>query len=167
MNREEGPVRIVDAHGVHPEALDRSVKEQRLHSQFRLLPANPEMIFVFGSNEAGRHGAGAALFAYNHRGAVMGQSFGHHGTSFAIPTKDPSIRFTLPLSSIKDYVRHFIMYAESRRDLIFQVTAIGCGLAGLKHEQIAPMFFKAPANCLFDHVWEEFLPQRAKFWGTF
>ena len=162
----EGPVKIVDAKNVYPQALDRSVQEQRLHKQFRLIPANPEMIFVFGSNESGIHGAGAAAFAHKQRGAQWGMSFGHSGTSFAIPTKDPSIRFTLPLSEIKRYVQHFLEFARKENKMIFQVTAIGCGLAGLKHEQVAPMFWRAPFNCLFDYAWEEYLSDRAKFWGT-
>lgn len=33
-------------------------------------------IFVFGSNLAGRHGKGAALWAREHRGAIYGQGEG-------------------------------------------------------------------------------------------
>ena len=43
-------------------------------------------IFVFGSNEARRHGKGAAKFALNQRGAVYGQGHGLQGQSYAIPT---------------------------------------------------------------------------------
>lgn len=57
-------------------------------------------VFVFGSNEAGIHGAGAAKTALEKFGARMYQGFGHFGQSFAIPTKDKEIR-TLPLSSIQ------------------------------------------------------------------
>ena len=103
------------------------------------------MIFVFGSNEAGVHGAGAARFALNKKGAILGQPFGMQGNSFAIPTKDKTIRHTLPLDEIKVYVNRFIDFARTQTDrrhapLIYQVTCIGCGLAGLKHEDIAPMF---------------------------
>ena len=48
--------------------------------------------FVFGSNEAGVHGAGAARVAYEKHGARWGKGFGHYGDSFAIPTKDWNIR---------------------------------------------------------------------------
>ena len=48
------------------------------------------VIFVFGSNLEGRHGAGAALFAKNNFGAIYGKSEGLQGNSYAIPTKDIS-----------------------------------------------------------------------------
>lgn len=48
------------------------------------------VVFVFGSNLEGRHGAGAALFAKNNFGAIYGQSEGLQGNSYAIPTKDIS-----------------------------------------------------------------------------
>src|SRR5262245_53580931 len=43
------------------------------------------MIFVFGSNLAGRHGKGAALYAKQHHGAICGQGEGLQGDSYAIP----------------------------------------------------------------------------------
>ena len=131
------------------------------------------MIFVFGSNEAGVHGAGAARFALNKKGAIMGQAFGMQGNSFAIPTKDKTIRNTLSLDEIKVYVNRFIDFARTQTDrrhapLIYQVTCIGCGLAGLKHEDIAPMFRMATKNVLFDDLWKPWLEDYGfKFWGTF
>lgn len=104
-------------------------------------------IFVFGSNLAGRHGAGAAKFARSHHGAVYGQGVGLQGNSYAIPTKDFNIK-TLPLQSIKPYVQAFLEFAEQNPGLEFFVTPIGCGLAGYSPEQIAPLFRGAPANCI-------------------
>ena len=52
-------------------------------------------IFVFGSNLAGRHGKGAALFARQERGAIYGVGQGRTGNAYAIPTKDERLR-TLP-----------------------------------------------------------------------
>jgi hypothetical protein len=102
-------------------------------------------VFVFGSNLAGRHGKGAALWARQHRGAKRGRGVGFHGNSYAIPTKDHAIK-TLPLAEISAYVDEFIEFAWARADLKFQLTPIGCGLAGYKPEQIAPMFADAPEN---------------------
>jgi len=99
-------------------------------------------IFVFGSNLAGRHGAGAAKFALENHGAVYGVGVGIQGHSYAIPTKDYHIE-TLPLSSIRIFVNHFIDYAKRHQDLTFNVTAIGCGLAGYTPSDIAPMFSSA------------------------
>ncbi len=124
------------------------------------------MIFVFGSNEAGVHGAGAAKVAYQKHGARWGKSYGHYGDSFAIPTKDDHIE-TMPLDRIRQYVDGFLAYAKGHRKLKFKVTAIGCGLAGYKHEDIAPMFRMAPSNCSFDTAWEPWLGKDHNYWGTF
>jgi hypothetical protein len=111
-------------------------------------------IFVFGSNLAGRHGAGAALYAAKNRGAIYGQGIGLQGTSYGIPTKDRQIE-TLPLSEIRRHVNDFIVFAKSRPDLTFDITPIGCGLAGYKRAQIKPMFEGMPANCRFNKTWED------------
>ena len=95
-------------------------------------------IFVFGSNERGVHGAGAAKLAMMW-GAKYGQGYGLQGQTFAIPTKDWNIK-TLTLNEIKVYVDKFIEFAKTYDTLDFLVTKIGCGLAGYKVEDIAPMF---------------------------
>lgn len=96
-------------------------------------------IFVFGSNERGAHGKGAALYAVRNFGAVSGKGYGLYGQSFAIPTKDLYIK-TLPLNKIKSYVDRFIEFAKINNQYIYYITNIGCGLAGYTHNQIAPMF---------------------------
>jgi hypothetical protein len=124
------------------------------------------MIFVFGSNEAGIHGAGAARTALMKYGARMNQGFGMSGISFAIPTKDWQIG-PLPFESIAHYVERFIKFAELNPKLTFQVTALGTGLAGHSHKDIAKLFVNAPDNCLFDTLWRDFLPRKAQYWGTY
>lgn len=123
------------------------------------------MIFVFGSNEAGRHGAGAAREAYEKHGAIWGMGFGPANNSFAIPTKDWTIS-ALPFEYIKAYVDRFIVYTRFHPKTNFQITALGTGLAGIGHEYMAELFKYAPYNCYFDEVWREFLPKK-QFWGTF
>jgi len=113
-------------------------------------------IFVFGSNLAGRHGKGAALHARQHHGAVYGKGIGLQGTSYAIPTKDADIN-TLPLDQIRQHIDDFKAFAASRPDLSFQVTAIGCGLAGYTAADIAPMFRGAPVNCTFPEAFGPYL----------
>lgn len=110
------------------------------------------MIFVFGSNLAGRHGAGAALFALQKHGAIYGQGVGRQGNSYGIPTKDSNIR-TLCLEDIDWYVQGFVEYATKNPDLEFEVTRIGCGLAGYTDKDIAPMFKGAPNNCHLPEGW--------------
>ncbi len=123
------------------------------------------MIFVFGSNEGGYHGAGAAKYAYERCGARYHKGYGHYGKSFAIPTKNERIQ-TLPIEDIKPYVNGFLAYAKGKPDLQFQVTRIGCGLAGYKNEDIAPMFIGAPSNCWFDTAWKPILGDTVQYWGT-
>lgn len=114
-------------------------------------------IFVFGSNLAGRHGAGAALFARKKHGAIYGQGEGRQGNSYAIPTKaSPYVR--LSLSGIEWYVNRFIQYAIDHPEETFEVTKIGCGLAGYKEENIVPMFANAPENCILPDGWKILLP---------
>ena len=110
-------------------------------------------VFVFGSNLAGRHGLGAALHARQNKGAVYGQGVGRQGDSYAIPTKDADLN-VLPLSEIAAYVNSFILYAKLHKDVWFEVTAIGTGLAGYSHKQIKPMFDHAPANCMLPNEWK-------------
>lgn len=108
--------------------------------------SDPPPIFVFGSNLAGRHGKGAALFARHERGAIPGRGQGPQGQSYAIPTKDERLR-VLPLPVIAGFVAEFLAYAANHPQQRFEVTAIGCGLAGYTPAEIAPFFRDAPPNC--------------------
>jgi hypothetical protein len=99
-------------------------------------------IFVFGSNLSGRHGKGAAKTALGW-GAKYGQAKGLQGRTYGIPTKDASVRRTLSIEEIKPFVDEFIRFAKDNENLIFLVTEIGCGLAGLKPKEVAPLFREA------------------------
>jgi hypothetical protein len=99
-------------------------------------------IFVFGSNLSGRHGKGAAKTALGW-GAKWGQAAGLQGRTYGIPTKDASIKRTLTITEIKPFVDEFIEFAKNNPNLIFLVTEIGCGLAGYKPKDIAPLFMEA------------------------
>lgn len=103
------------------------------------------VIFVFGSNLAGAHGAGAAREANQQWGAIYGQGVGHFGNSYAIPTKDRSIQ-TMPVEAIAPYVTDFLTFAAAHPEHSFIVTAIGCGLAGHSPADIAPLFAGATEN---------------------
>lgn len=59
------------------------------------------------------------------------------GKSYAIPTMQGGIE------TIKPYVDQFIEYAKEHQENKFLVTRIGCGIAGFKDEEIAPLFKKA------------------------
>ena len=114
-------------------------------------------IFVFGSNLAGRHGAGAALEARQRYGAVYGVAEGLMGDSYGIATKDHGLK-PRALSAIQASVETFLAFAREVEaiGMRFQVTRIGCGLAGFSDAQIAPMFEDAPANCKLPITWERY-----------
>jgi hypothetical protein len=95
-------------------------------------------VFVFGSNEAGRHGAGAAKQALKW-GAKYSVGFGLQGHTLAIPTKDRNLK-VLPIEAVKQYTLSFIDFAEKHQEFTFLVTEIGCGLAGYIPQQIGPLF---------------------------
>lgn len=119
-------------------------------------PINPTDIFVFGSNLAGYHGAGAAKAAMDYYGAEYGVGIGRTGHSYAIPTKDHVIE-TLPLNEIHTDVNYFLSYAEQNPHLNFFMTRIGCVLAGYNDSDIAPMFKNAPTNINFPESWKQYI----------
>lgn len=112
------------------------------------------MIFVFGSNRAGRHGAGAALYARKHHGAIYGVGEGLQGSSYAIPTKDEWLK-PLPLDAIQQHVERFLTFAAVHPEMTFKMTRIGCGLAGYTDEDIAPMFCRHPPNVILPEEWRD------------
>jgi hypothetical protein len=112
------------------------------------------MIFVFGSNLAGRHGKGAALTARQEWSAEYGVGEGRTGDAYAIPTKGYRLEI-LPYYIIKQYVDKFILYANDHPELEFFVTRVGCGLAGYKDDEIGPLFKHAPSNCKLPKEWNE------------
>lgn len=91
-------------------------------------------VFVFGSNLQGHHGGGAARAARKKFGAIWGQGVGLQGQSYAIPTMQGGVE------TIKPYVDQFIDFAKEHTELFFYVTRIGCGIAGFKDSDIAPLF---------------------------
>lgn len=119
---------------------------------------SPLEIFVFGSNEAGRHGLGAALAARKYYGAEYGNPEGRQGNSYAIPTKDKEL-VSLPIYKISQYVDTFVSYILAHPNTPFFITAIGTQLAGYSHEDIAPLFkeLSGVKNVNFPMEWEKYL----------
>ena len=111
-------------------------------------------IFVFGSNTQGAHGGGAARMAMNF-GAIYGKPFGLQGKTFAIPTVDYTKSGKMSIETIKEYVDKFLDFAKENKDKKFLVTEIGCGIAGFKISDIAPLFKEA----LKDEYDNIYLPQ--------
>lgn len=100
----------------------------------RITELQPGEIFVFGSNLEGHHGGGAALLAWKKWGAIWGQGTGLQGQTYGIPTIHGGP------DRIKPYVDEFISFARQHPELTFLVTEIGCGIAGFRPAEIAPLF---------------------------
>ena len=131
-------------------------KVQQYQGNNRITPSyienlQADEIFVFGSNLSGQHGGGAAFLAYKKWGAIWGQGVGLQGQTYGIPTMQGGI------DTISPYVDEFIRFAQSHPELVFLVTEIGCGIAGFRPEEIAPLFKEAVK------VSNIYLPQR--FWN--
>ena len=112
-----------------------------LQQKSRMTPDNianldKNQVFVFGSNEQGMHGGGAALTAVKKFGAIMGQGEGLQGQSYAIPTMEG-------IDNMRKAIDRFIEYAKEHPELTFLVTRIGCGIAGYREEEVAPLFADA------------------------
>lgn len=125
-------------------------------------------VFVFGSNLAGIHGAGAALLAKQEYGAVQGKGFGFYGQSYAIPTKNENI-ISLDMFSITAWVEEFIKFVNEHPEKNFFLTAVGCGLAHKSHKEMSELFtpLRNHDNISFPDVWEKYLLEEEKLinWG--
>ena len=126
--------------------------KKRVSSNFIKELAENE-IFVFGSNLRGMHGGGAARVAMEEFGAEWGVGVGRTGQTYAIPTMHGGV------NAIKPYVDEFVEYAKEHPELRFLVTRVGCGIAGFRDVDIAPLF----ADCV--ELENVFLPET--FWRVF
>jgi len=114
-------------------------------------------VVVVGTNEEGRHGKGAALFAKLYAGAIQGQARGLMGQTYGIVTKKNwRVEKSSTLEEIQGEVNTFIEFAYNHPELIFKVTKLGCSLAGYTVQEIAPLFRRAL------HIKNIHLP--AEFW---
>ena len=86
-------------------------------------------IFVFGSNLQGIHGGGAAWYAHNKLGAVMGIGIGRTGRTYALPTcSRPGMN--LSHAQVAVWVALFLSHAEwcfaNEPVTRFFVSPVGC-----------------------------------------
>jgi len=102
----------------------------------------PHEVFVYGANPEYRHGKGAALTAMHQFGAIYGKPGGLQGQSYGIVTKELRYKTHPPvtLAQVREGIRRFVAFSQTRPDLVFYVTKIGCGLAGFRVEEIARIF---------------------------
>lgn len=111
------------------------------HTPAAITELGPGEVFVFGSNGRGAHAGGAARFAVEQFGAIWGRAEGLQGRSYAIDTMSGR-------DVLDEQVGRFLTFARQHPELTFLVTEIGCGIAGYKPDQIAPLFASVPANVI-------------------
>ena len=126
--KKKGNLQIID---------NRSENDLLVYTPECINSLSDNEVFVFGSNLRGWHQGGAAKHAHRYFGAIWGQGVGLQGQSYAIPTMQGDV------DTIKPYVDEFIVFAKNHQELTFLVTRIGCGIAGFKDEEIAPLFIVA------------------------
>ena len=106
-------------------------------------------LFVFGSNLEGKHNGGAARYAHRHFGAIWGQGTGPQGQCYAIPTMFNSVK------GMKPYVDEFVEYVKAHPMNRFLITRLGCGVAGFRDNEVAPLFYglRDVNNAVFSIEW--------------
>jgi hypothetical protein len=150
---QQGPELLTTPAAVSPELLAASkANEERLLGQGpAVAPAADsaaqydDEVFVFGSNQQGVHGRGAALTAKQQHGAVQGVGEGVTGKAYALPTKATPGK-SLSLNEVAQHVYKLIAHAAKNPRTKFRLTKIGTGLAGHSEADIAKLFAQAPAN---------------------
>lgn len=92
-------------------------------------------IFVFGSNEAGKHLGGSARQALEDFGAIEGQGRGLQGQSYAIATLDENFQ-KVSLATIQAQLYILNQEAKANTELEYLLTPIGTGIAGFTLKEI-------------------------------
>lgn len=71
-------------------------------------------------------------------------------------TKELRFRTHEPVSleEVKAGVDRFLLFARESPDWVFNVSPIGCGLAGFSPNQIAPLFVEHPDNVFLPEIFK-------------
>lgn len=132
---------------------------------------NIDQIFVFGSNNQGKHGNGTAKIALDKYGAIYGQGHGLQGNSYGLVTKnlkkgyyDNIINKTYDKTGIRSInkddiqtnIKYLYEFAELNKDKEFLIayTANGTNLNGYSSVEMANMFSlfdDIPINIIFEN----------------
>lgn len=127
-----------------------------------------DIVFVFGSNPEGRHGAGAARTAKLTFGAIYGRGEGLQGNAYAIPTKDLRVTANNGYRSIppERIIGSIVRMYETARSLPYRKFCVAYrnverrSLNGYTGYEMMDMFRKAaersggyPKNVYFSSEW--------------
>ena len=120
-----------------------------------------DIIFVFGSNPEGRHGAGSAKVALQKFGAKYGKGDGLYGQSYALITTEMRKGWPrITLEQITDNVRRLYEVAREMPDKRFMVAYRNqpnvrtlCGYTGAQMMQCFLSAGEIPTNIWFSEEW--------------
>lgn len=126
------------------------------------------VVFVFGSNLEGRHGAGSAKVALHKFGAVYGNGRGMQGDSYALVTTELRRGYPrITLKQITENVRELYETAKKNPDKKFMVAYRSsenertlCGYSG---GELVQCFLDAgdiPGNIWFSQEWCEIIKNK-------
>jgi len=107
----------------------------------------PNELFVFGSNLAGSHGAGAAAQARKDFGAEWGVGEGITGQSYAFPTLDENLGKRTD-EELKKSVLELYETCEENSNKTFLLTPVGTGIAGYSVDYMKSLFTNPPENLI-------------------
>ena len=130
-----------------------------------ILPAE-NVIFVFGSNPEGRHGAGAAKIAREQFGAIYGRGEGLQGHSYALPTKDLRVKSnngyrSISPEQITNNIKRLYECARQHPQMLFCIAyrnTCSRSLNGYTGYEMMEMFRKAgpiPQNIIVSQEWAQ------------
>lgn len=121
-----------------------------------------DWIWVFASDNSGRHSKGYAKIAKVNFGAVYGQASGVAGRSYAIPLFTRS--GLLPTTEVLSAIGEFCEYAQARpKSNFFVARMTGDELSVEDEAQIAQAFSSAPLNCSLPEAWSLYLSELKTF----
>lgn len=126
------------------------------------------VIFVFGSNPEGRHGAGSARVALRQFGAIYGQGEGLQGQSYALPTTElrfekwETTRHSMAEESIVENIKRMYECAKTMPEKQFKVAYRSmpdevtlCGYSGRELMEMFNQAGEVPENVVFSKEWHD------------
>ena len=111
-------------------------------------------IWVFGSDEAGKHRHGDGKIAHVSFRAPYGVGRGPLRGAYGIPVLDKTLK-AMDAEAVKRSVGEFIEYALENPGAAFHIARPHCG--NLSDEELAQMFKQCPSNCSLPTQWRDYV----------
>jgi hypothetical protein len=112
-----------------------------------------EVIYVYGSNKAGKLLTPSHFVARDKYKAEEGVGIGRTGNAYAIPVRDHKFRL-MPLCLIERFTYQFIIYARYKPELKFEVAFLGCDKDEHSVDDVGELFKETPKNVILPLRWQ-------------